>query len=63
VKNVSLVLPEGKPGDEKQAPAARSAEKESDSDATDWAPPLADGAADAPVAAAEFEIAFSVARR
>lgn len=63
VKNVSVIMPEARPGGEKPAPAAPGSNQESDSDATDWAPPLADGAADTPVAAAEFEIAFSVARR
>jgi hypothetical protein len=62
VNNVSVILPEAKPGETKPAPAASSADKESDSDATDWAPPLADGATEATVAA-EFEIAFSAARR
>ncbi len=63
VKNVSVIMPEARPGAEKPAPAAPSANQESDSDGTDWVPPLADGAADTPVGAAEFEIAFSAARR
>jgi len=63
VTNVSVIVPEPKPGEAKQTSAAAPADKESDSDGTDWAPPLADGATDAPVAAAEYEIAFSAARR
>lgn len=63
VANVSVVAPEAKAGESKPTPSDTSTAHESDADATDWAPPLADGATDTPSAAAEYEIAFSAAPR
>ena len=61
VKNVSTALPKEKAGATPPPAADAKQDGESDSDSTEWAPPLADGASDG--ATAEFEIAFSAARR
>jgi hypothetical protein len=63
-KSVEVVLPEATKPADPSAESTGTAGRESDADATDWAPPHADAAAsDAPVASAEYEIAFSAAQR